>query len=135
MMMVLSGAGVTNVRTTSRAQKRGDRHSVSTICLGLEWSARTRTNVLRGGESTNGASPSAGRSRSHHLQIFRRCLAAIAHELVFDLLTFVQGAQAGALDGRHMHEHVLPAVRRLNEAVAFGRIKPPHSSASHYRIS
>src|SRR4051794_3639703 len=79
--------------------------------------------------------PGAGRSRSHHLQVFRRGLAAIAHEFVLDLLTFVQRAQAGTLDSRHMHENVLTAVRRLNEAVAFGRVKPLDSSASHYRIS
>src|SRR5690349_5747088 len=129
--MAFSGRGVTGVRERSRAQKRGERHGVSTVCLGFVWSARTRTKVLRGGSQQTARRPSAGRSRSHHLEVFRRGLAAIAHEFVLDLLTFVQGAQSGTLDSRHMHKNVLTAVRRLNEAVAFGRIEPLDSSASH----
>ncbi len=50
---------------------------------------------------------------SGHLEILRRCLAAIGHELVLDSLSFVERAEARALDRRDMDEHVLVAGRRL----------------------
>jgi len=91
--------------------------------LGFVWSARTADHCLGSGESTPGAV--AGPQSIHiTFRFSAEVLAAIAHEFVLDLLTFVQRAQAGTLDSRHMHENVLTAVRRLNEAVAFGRIKP-----------
>src|SRR6185437_8013981 len=57
--------------------------------------------------------------------------AAICHDLVSDLLAFTQRAEAGALNGADVHEHVVAAVVRLNEAVALGCVKPPHGSHAH----
>src|SRR4051812_40845800 len=65
------------------------------------------------------------------LEILRGGLAAIAHEFVLNPLAFIERAQSGAFHGRNVHENVLSAVRRLNKAVAFGRVEPFHVSASH----
>ena len=53
---------------------------------------------------------------SGHLEIFRRCLAAIGHELVLDSLTFVERAEPSTLDRRDVDEHVLVSGRegRMN---------------------
>src|SRR5271166_214438 len=61
---------------------------------------------------------------SGHLEVFRRCLAAIGHELVLDGLPFVERAEASALDRGNMDEHVLFSGRRPNEPVAFSWIEP-----------
>src|SRR5215204_5142715 len=71
--------------------------------------------------------------RSLHLEIFGRGLAPVGDQFVLDLLALVERAQPGALDRRHMHEDIFPPFRRLYEAVAFGRVEPLDSSASHYR--
>src|SRR5215467_6250590 len=83
---------------------------------------------------TPGARPGAtGRTRgrttglpvtSGHLEILRRCLAAIGHELVLDGLTFVKRAETSALDRRDMDEDVLFSARGPNEPVAFSGIEP-----------
>src|SRR5579864_4693026 len=54
------------------------------------------------------------------LQVDRGDLAALLLKLVADLLALAQAVQPGALDRRDVHEHVLAAVRGLDEAVAFG---------------
>src|SRR5690606_32464496 len=54
-----------------------------------------------------------------------------ALEFEADLLAFVQRAQAGALDGRNVHEHVLAAVIRLDEAEAFLAVEPLHGAGLH----
>src|SRR5258708_3189971 len=64
-------------------------------------------------------------------QITRRFLAAIAHDLVLDLLAFVEPRQAGPLDRRDMDEHVLAAGIRLDEAVTLLRIEPLDRTRSH----
>src|SRR6185436_16955288 len=56
---------------------------------------------------------------------------AVGHDLVGDLLAFAQRSQAGAFDGADVHEHVIAAVVRLNEAVALGCVKPLHGSHAH----
>src|SRR5262249_62246545 len=61
---------------------------------------------------------------SGHLQILRRCLAAIGHELVLDRLAFVERAKASALDRRDVDKHILVASRRPNEPVAFSGVEP-----------
>src|SRR3954463_691350 len=68
------------------------------------------------------------------LEVFCRGLAPVADQLVLDALTFVERTQAGALHRRDVYEHVLATVGRLDEAVAFGRIEPLHSSASHFSL-
>src|ERR1700733_13103924 len=69
----------------------------------------------------------------HGAGVFPRCLAALAVELRFErkLLAFVERAHAGALDGADMHEHVVAAVVRLNEAEALCRVEPLNCSGSH----
>src|SRR3984957_8921205 len=76
---------------------------------------------------------SLDRLASHGAEVFRRCLAALAVELRFErkLLAFVERAHAGALDGADMHEHVVAAVVRLNEAEALCRVEPLNCSGSH----
>src|ERR1700722_20334153 len=65
------------------------------------------------------------------LEIFRRRLAAVADNLVLDLLAFIERAEAGPLHRRDMDEHILPAALRLDEPVALGRIEPLHCSGRH----
>src|ERR1700749_591026 len=61
----------------------------------------------------------------------RLARAAVCHDLIGDLLAFTQRSKAGALDGADVHEHVVAAVVRLNEAEALGRVKPLHGSHAH----
>ncbi len=75
-----------------------------------------------------------GRSRRlDGLQIVSRRLAgpAIGDDFVADLLAFVEIAHSGALDRTDVHEHVLAAVIRLNEAKTFLAVKPLHGSRGH----
>ena len=51
--------------------------------------------------------------RLRGLQIARRLLAPLGHDVVADLLAFHQAAHAGALHRADVHEHVLAAVARL----------------------
>src|SRR5215475_588541 len=68
---------------------------------------------------------------STRFEILRRLLAAVADQLVLDHLTFVERAQAGALDRGDMDEYVFAAVLRLNESIALGRVEPFHGASSH----
>src|SRR5205814_8423625 len=61
----------------------------------------------------------------------RLARAAIRHDLVGDLLAFTQRSKSGTLDGADMHEHIVAAVIRLDEAVALGCVKPLHGSHAH----
>src|SRR5262249_22200030 len=61
----------------------------------------------------------------------RLARAAVRHDLVGDLLAFTQRAEPGALDGRDVHEHIVAAVIRLDEAIALGCVKPLHGSHAH----
>src|SRR5262249_32012513 len=61
---------------------------------------------------------------SGHLEVLRRCLAAIGHELVLDSLPFVERAEASALHRGNVDEYVLVPGRRPNEPVAFSWIEP-----------
>src|SRR5215467_2665411 len=73
-------------------------------------------------------------SRSAHFEIFRRLLAAVADQLVFDHLTFVERAQTRALDRGDMDEYVFAAVLRLNEAITLRRVEPFHCAGSHHGL-
>ena len=68
---------------------------------------------------------------SRDLQIFRRGPATVCHELVFDLLAFIERTQAGALDSGDVNEHILVAARRLDEPLALSRIKPLDGALLH----
>src|SRR5919112_467011 len=58
-------------------------------------------------------------------------VALIGLELEGDLLALAQAADARALDGADMDEHVLAAAVRLDEAVALGLVEPLHRSRLH----
>jgi hypothetical protein len=53
------------------------------------------------------------------------------NELILDLLAFVQGPDAGALQGGNMNKYVLAAVGGLDEAIAFAGVKPLYGSYRH----
>src|SRR5262249_38910926 len=61
-----------------------------------------------------------------------RCLALLAAlHLVAELLALVQIANPRPFDGRNVHEHILRAIVRLDEAVALLGVEPLYSSSSH----
>src|SRR6478735_11335643 len=66
-------------------------------------------------------------------EIVSRGLAAatIGDDVERDLLTFVEGREASALDGADVHEHVLVAVIRLNETKTLLIVEPLHGAHSH----
>src|SRR6188768_1828610 len=57
--------------------------------------------------------------------------ATICHDFVGDLLAFTKRPEAGTLDSADVHEHVIAAVIRLDEAIALGCVKPLHGSHAH----
>src|SRR5262249_14063631 len=61
----------------------------------------------------------------------RRRFSAVAYDLELDLLTFIERGQTRPLHSRNVHKHILPAALRLDESIAFGRIKPLHSPSRH----
>src|ERR1041385_4925890 len=71
--------------------------------------------------------------RLRRLQVHRGLAAglAVAFQFVLHPLAVVQRTQAGALDRRDVHEDVLAAVIRLDEAVALGGVEPFDSAGSH----
>ena len=71
--------------------------------------------------------------RSDSLQIFRRGLAclSISNNVESDLLALIEGTHASAFDRADVHEHILAAAIRLDEAEAFLVIEPLHSSLRH----
>src|SRR6266566_3459126 len=70
---------------------------------------------------------------SGDLEVLRRALAAIGDELVLHSLTFVERAQAGALHGRDVDEHVFVSGRWPDEPIAFGRVEPFDGAFLHGR--
>jgi hypothetical protein len=56
------------------------------------------------------------RNRLDVLKVRGGQLAALAHNVVGELLSFIEVAHSGALDCGNMDEDVPPAVGRLNEA-------------------
>jgi len=67
------------------------------------------------------------------VQIVRRRFAgpAIKYHLEGDLLSFVEAMHPGAFDSTDVHEHILAAVIRLDEAEAFLAIKPFYRTLRH----
>ena len=59
---------------------------------------------------------------------------SIGDRLEGDLLSFVESLQSGAFDGADMHENVLAAVIRLDEAEAFLAVEPLHGSLRHMTV-
>src|SRR5580765_6912323 len=58
-------------------------------------------------------------------------LAALAHNVIGDVLPLSEVAHSGALDCGNMHENVLTAVGRLNEAKTLLRIEKLDCTLSH----
>jgi len=71
--------------------------------------------------------------RSGGAQIVGRGLSgpSIRDNLVGDLLSLVEAAHPGALDGADMDENVLAAVIRLDEAKALLVVEPLYGSLRH----
>src|SRR5262245_4848186 len=65
------------------------------------------------------------------LQVGGGALAALGGHVVADLLALDQLAEAGALDGTDVHEHILGAVGRHDEAKTLRGVEPLHSTSSH----
>jgi len=64
-----------------------------------------------------------------NFQIFGCTLAILAaHQLIFDLLTFLKGVETGSLHGRNMDKSIRTAGLRLDEAIALDGIEPFHCS-------
>jgi hypothetical protein len=66
-------------------------------------------------------------------QIIGRRLAgpSIRDNVIRDLLSLVETAHPSALDGADMHENILAAVIRLDEAKAFLVVEPLYGSLRH----
>ena len=78
--------------------------------------------------------PDAGQAALGVLKVAGSLLAALGHDVVADLLAFHERAHAGALDGADMHEHVLAAVRRLNESKAFLAVEELDGTCGHHGL-
>jgi hypothetical protein len=50
------------------------------------------------------------------------------------LVTLIEGAQASALDGGDVNEHILAAVVRLNKPKALGPIEPLYHACRHFNL-
>src|SRR5215471_21491613 len=72
--------------------------------------------------------------RLRGLQIARRLLAPLGHDVVADLLAFHKAAHAGALHRTDVHEHVFAAVARLDESKAFLSIEELHGTCGHHGL-
>src|SRR6478609_6865598 len=72
--------------------------------------------------------------RLRGLQIGRRLLAPLGHDVVADLLAFHKAAHAGALHRTDVHEHVLAAVARRDESKAFLSIEELHGTCGHHGL-
>jgi hypothetical protein len=66
-------------------------------------------------------------------EIFRADLAAhlVGLQLEVDLLALVEAGEARTLDRADMHEHVVAAIARLDEAKTLLAVKPLHCTCRH----
>ena len=84
--------------------------------------------------------PWSGYGSSHcrldSLQIARRGLAcpSIGYNVENDLLSLIEDTHASAFDRADVHEDILAAIIRLNEAEAFLVIEPLHGSFCHIAL-
>jgi hypothetical protein len=60
--------------------------------------------------------------------------SSVCDDFEFELLSLVEGAQAGTLDRADVNEHILAAVVRLNEAKAFLAVEPLYSARTHEKF-
>jgi hypothetical protein len=68
-------------------------------------------------------------------EVHRGRFPAVFLDLELDLLTFIERAQSGALDGGDMHKDIPASTCGLNETIALLRVEPLHRSARHCRFS
>ncbi len=75
-------------------------------------------------------------AKSDSAQILSRGLTrlSISNNVEGDLLSFVKAVHPGALDRADVHEDILAAVIRLDEAEAFLAVEPLHDSLRHMLV-
>jgi hypothetical protein len=78
--------------------------------------------------------PGARRVDLPRPEVHRGRFPAVLLDLELDLLTFIERAQSGALDGGDVHEDVPASTCGLNETIALLRVEPLHRSVRHFRI-
>lgn len=64
-------------------------------------------------------------------QVFCRSFSLICHFLVAHFVTLIQAAEASSFDRGDVHENILAAVVRLNEAETLRWIEPLNGTYSH----
>src|SRR5258708_36835323 len=70
-------------------------------------------------------------TKSLDLEVLLRRFSEVAYALELDLLAVIERGQTRLLHRRNVHKHIAPAALRLDESIAFGRIKPLHSPGRH----
>src|SRR6266478_4877269 len=75
-------------------------------------------------------------AKSDSAQILSRGLArlSISNNVEGDLLSFVEPRHSGSFDRADVHEDILAAVIRLDEAEAFLAVEPLHDSLRHMLV-
>src|SRR5262245_43899927 len=68
-------------------------------------------------------------------QVDRSRPATLGCDFVVDLLALVEAVQARPLDRADMHEHILAAVRRLDEPIPLRGVEPLHRTCRHHSRS
>src|SRR6185369_13077909 len=115
----LRDAAASQVQKVNAARKHPAKKTEAWPQGSTPW-ARLQTSQMRDG---------LGR-----LQVTGSALAALGDHVISDLLAFVQGIQTGALHGGNVHEDVLAAVVRLNEAIALLGVEKLNSTAGHVAL-
>src|SRR5690348_13301951 len=95
----------------------------------MPWDSPPRTDRRR-------RAPPAILTDSGRLQIHGGDLPLLAaFQVVGDLVAFDKTPQTGPLNGGDVHEDVLRAVSRLDEAESLSRVEPLHSASGHVLVS
>jgi hypothetical protein len=104
---------------TTKKQRKRPRHGRGLLVYSV---AIPQDAVARPDNRLSGGAQIVGR---------RFARTAICHDFVGDLLAFTQRSKTGTLDSADVHEHVIAAIIRLDEAIALGCVKPLHGSHAH----
>jgi hypothetical protein len=114
--------------------RSGVATTIATGKIQLHKKGRTMGAAFRYFEAIFKGAPGVLKNRSSSgAQIVGRrfARATIGHDFVADLLAFTQRTKTGTFDSADVHEHVIAAVIRLDEAIALGCVKPLHGSHAH----
>src|SRR5712671_7600463 len=97
---------------------------------------RSACGAMNGLPAYTGQDYDSSRCRSDGAQIFRRGLArpSISNNVEGHLLSFVKAMHPGAFDCADVHEDILAAIIRLDEAEAFLAVEPLHGSLRHLTL-